>query len=85
MGVGSKAVFVGVKFCYLPGVEGNIACARLAQSVEHETLNLRVVGSSPTLGEVFFFYIHFLGAATSVDSWLQSRQASWLCWIKITG
>ena len=28
--------------------------ARLAQSVEHETLNLRVVGSSPTLGELFF-------------------------------
>ena len=28
--------------------------ARLAQSVEHETLNLRVVGSSPTLGEQFF-------------------------------
>ncbi|KAK9969911.1 hypothetical protein ABG768_028079 [Culter alburnus] len=26
------------------------ATARLAQSVEHETLNLRVVGSSPTLG-----------------------------------
>ena len=26
--------------------------ARLAQSVEHETLNLRVVGSSPTLGAV---------------------------------
>ena len=26
--------------------------ALLAQSVEHETLNLRVVGSSPTLGEV---------------------------------
>ncbi|KAK4005985.1 hypothetical protein OUZ56_011115 [Daphnia magna] len=25
---------------------------RLAQSVEHETLNLRVVGSSPTLGAV---------------------------------
>ena len=24
--------------------------AQLAQSVEHETLNLRVVGSSPTLG-----------------------------------
>ena len=30
--------------------------ARLAQSVEHETLNLRVVGSSPTLGELFFFF-----------------------------
>ena len=28
--------------------------ARLAQSVEHETLNLRVVGSSPTLGEMFW-------------------------------
>lgn len=27
--------------------------ARLAQSVEHETLNLRVVGSSPTLGVRF--------------------------------
>ena len=25
--------------------------ARLAQSLEHETLNLRVVGSSPTLGD----------------------------------
>ena len=29
--------------------------ARLAQSVEHETLNLGVVGSSPTLGEAFCF------------------------------
>ena len=29
------------------------AQARLAQSVEHETLNLRVVGSSPTLGDSF--------------------------------
>ena len=29
--------------------------ARLAQSVEHETLNLRVVGSSPTLGGGFVF------------------------------
>ena len=28
--------------------------ARLAQSVEHETLNLRVVGSSPTLGGKYF-------------------------------
>ena len=27
--------------------------ARLAQSVEHETLNLRVVSSSPTLGVSF--------------------------------
>lgn len=30
---------------------------RLAQSVEHETLNLRVVGSSPTVGVLLFgFY-----------------------------
>ena len=28
--------------------------ARLAQSVEHETLNLGVVGSSPTLGDLVF-------------------------------
>ena len=27
--------------------------ARLAQSVEHETLNLRVVGSNPTDREIF--------------------------------
>ena len=31
--------------------------ARLAQSVEHETLNLRVVGSSPTLGDSNSFKI----------------------------
>ena len=31
----------------------SISSARLAQSVEHQTLNLRVVGSSPTLGEAF--------------------------------
>ena len=29
-----------------------LTSARLAQSVEHETLNLRVVGSSPTLGDI---------------------------------
>ena len=37
---------------YLPPPYG----ARLAQSVEHETLNLRVVGSSPTLGVDFFYW-----------------------------
>ena len=31
----------------------SLVSARLAQSVEHETLNLRVVGSSPTLGDFF--------------------------------
>ena len=29
---------------------------RLAQSVEHETLNLRVVGSSPTSGAMLLFF-----------------------------
>ena len=35
--------------------------ARLAQSGEHETLNLRVVGSSPTLGaeSCFNFFFSF--------------------------
>ena len=36
----------------------SVYSSRLAQSVEHETLNLGVVGSSPTLG-VFFFIFHF--------------------------
>ena len=30
--------------------------ARLAQSVERQTLNLVVVGSSPTVGDHFFFF-----------------------------
>ena len=33
-----------------------VSVARLAQSVEHETLNLRVVGSSPTSGAALFFF-----------------------------
>ena len=37
------------------------ARARLAQSVEHETLNLRVVGSSPTLGGEGFLQVLFWG------------------------
>ena len=37
--------------------------ARLAQSVEHETLNLRVVGSSPTLGDVVLNYFILISVA----------------------
>ena len=56
-----------VRFIRVPiALMGTVA--RLAQSVEHETLNLRVVGSSPTLGDlqhgrinvsvqIFFVYI----------------------------
>ena len=38
--------FIGVPIALMGTV------ARLAQSVEHETLNLRVVGSNPTLGDL---------------------------------
>ena len=40
-------------------MKASLPVARLAQSVEHETLNLRVVGSSPTLGgaSLFFFFV----------------------------
>lgn len=41
------------KSSHLP-YKGLMILARLAQSVEHETLNLRVVGSSPTLGACSF-------------------------------
>ena len=41
--------------------------ARLAQSVEHETLNLRVVGSSPTLGALFSRKLHENAAPTDTN------------------
>lgn len=36
-------------------VSASIQAARLAQSVEHEAFNLRVVGSTPTAGVYFFW------------------------------
>ena len=36
-------------------------CARLAHLVEHETLNIRVVDSSPTLGGSRLFFCQFKG------------------------
>ena len=51
--------------------EHYLPSARLAQSVEHETLNLRVVGSSPTLGDTFCLI------CTVVDT-----SAPWLSWLK---
>ena len=45
--------------------------ARLAQSVEHETLNLRVVGSSPTLGDTFCKICFDLPTAAPWLSWLK--------------
>ena len=47
-----------VAFLYPTGFEKLLSIqARLAQSVEHETLNLGVVGSSPTLGANIFLYL----------------------------
>ena len=37
--------------------------ARLAQSVEHQTLNRRVVGSSPTVDKKFFILYFFASDA----------------------
>ena len=37
--------------------------ARLAQSVEHQTFNLRVEGSSPSLGDSSFERVECLGEA----------------------
>ena len=52
--------------------------ARLAQSVEHETLNLRVVGSSPTLGAFFtvlkYFFIYIQLIYFLLCNWETTRQ-----------
>ena len=69
----------------LPGV--GRTSARLAQSVEHETLNLRVVGSSPTLGD-FFYLAHQNDnlcqgeAMPTHTAALCSQVAPWLSWLK---
>ena len=52
------------------------APARLAQSVEHETLNLRIVGSSPTLG-VSIFSVS-LPSGFSVFQRAKQRDTGWL-------
>ena len=40
-----------------PCMQGSIQRASIAQMVERKTLNLVVVGSSPTVGVLFFFAI----------------------------
>ena len=56
--------------------------ARLAQSVEHETLNLRVVGSSPTLGEIFLEILTVF-VLSPKNMWPAiSTPAPWLSWLK---
>ena len=56
--------------------------ARLAQSVEHETLNLRVVGSSPTLGASFCCGEQ-QAVVTSPSAQVHNTiTAPWLSWLK---
>ena len=48
-----------------------ICLARLAQSVERKTLNLVVVGSSPTVGIFFRFVLTFFSVSfADVPEWL---------------
>ena len=49
---------------------------KLAQSVEHEILNLRVVGSSPTLGKV----LGFPGGSSDKESSCQCRRCGFVPW-----
>ena len=56
--------------------------ARLAQSVEHETLNLRVVGSSPTLGASFCCVEHQPGVTSPSAQVHNTITAPWLSWLK---
>ena len=53
--------------------------AQLAQSVEHETLNLRVVGSSPTLG-VGLLLIWIFTSRALVCSQLSIPDLKLPCW-----
>ena len=57
--VGAERGLCGLSPFYTAFIKGkqcdctnNIASARLAQSVERETLNLKVVGSTPTSGSI---------------------------------
>ena len=56
--------------------------ARLAQSVEHETLNLRVVGSSPTLGASFYDVKLEPVVNSSFLEVNDNIAAPWLSWLK---
>ncbi len=61
----------------------NIVCAWLAQSVEHETLNLRVVGSTPTLGVICLllcFLVYYLTQLNRSTHFVKKRmQNVYIC------
>ena len=48
--------------------------ARLAQSVEHQTSNRRVVGSSPTVGKTFLFCIFSLSTRSWQVDWSDTNE-----------
>ena len=52
--------------------------ARLAQSVEHETLNLRVVGSSPTLGAEFFCWNQIFKAGFPTANYINNLESNYI-------
>ena len=52
----------------------DVRIARLAQSVERKTLNLTVVGSSPTLGEIFSIAICAL-VQFRIDFYIARKQS----------
>ncbi len=47
---------VGTFFLGQYSLQSILVAARLAQLVEHQTFNLRVKGSSPLSGELFFLF-----------------------------
>merc|ERR1711994_22406 len=72
--------------CHIQLCWRTILQARLAQSVEHETLNLRVVGSSPTLGANFLFWLETPRGLRTTYVLLSPQRgharAPWLSWLK---
>ena len=58
--------------CTAPVTRG---MSRLAQLVERKTLNLVVVGSSPTVGAYFYFYLILSGWNPSAPHWTPVESA----------
>ena len=52
----------------------SIQQARLAQSIEHQTSNLRVVGSSPTVSKTFSFCILSLSTRSWQVDWFHANE-----------
>ena len=51
---------------------------KLAQSVEHEILNLRIVGSNPTLGKV----LGFPDGSSDKESTCRCRRCRFVPWVR---